>query len=247
MSASKILVTDDEPNIKSMVSICLTGEGYEVALASNGREALESLRKQHVDLLLLDLAMPVMDGMAVLRELHDRPAAPTVRVIVMTAHGSVRAAVQAVRLGARDFLEKPFSPDDLRISVASVLDETRTGIVEPGATYDDVLAAVREALRGGKIADAESLLMTAGTITDSDPGFLNLAGIVHEAHGRRASARRFYQKALILSPSYGPARKNIARQDEIDRFGKTNQPIAFGDDAVVLTAMERGKSRPPRR
>jgi CheY-like chemotaxis protein len=239
MTPSKILVVDDEPNIKTMVRVCLSSEGYDISLASNGREALEMLNKQPVDLLLIDLAMPVMDGMTVLRQLHDTPHRAALRIIVMTAHGSVRAAVQAVRLGAMDFLEKPFSPDDLRISVASVLDETRTGIVEPGLTYDDVLAAVRDALRGGKIADAESLLMTAGTITDGDPCFLNLAGIIHEAHGRRISARRFYQKAMILAPTYEPAARNLARQDEIEHFGKTDLSLDFGDDSIILTEVDR--------
>jgi DNA-binding response OmpR family regulator len=124
MNRKRILIADDEPNIQTMVRMCLSTEGYDLDRAMDGRAALDAIRRVSPDLLLLDLAMPVMDGMAVLRELQDQRAIPGVRVVVMTAHGSVRTAVQAVRLGASDFLEKPFRPEDLRLSVASVLDES---------------------------------------------------------------------------------------------------------------------------
>jgi CheY-like chemotaxis protein len=238
MKPKTILIADDEPNIQKMVSVCLQGEGVRLECVSNGLEASRFLEAHGADLLLLDLAMPVMDGMTLLAALHEAHRLPAQRIIVMTAHGSVRTAVRAIQLGASDFLEKPFSPDDLRLSVASVLDEVRIGRVEAGATYDDVLAAVRDALRQGKIGTAESLLMTAGTISDGDPGFLNLAGIVHEAHGRSASARRFYEKALALQPSFEPAQHNLNRLNEIRTKGIASSGISFGEDVAILNHSE---------
>jgi DNA-binding response OmpR family regulator len=233
----RILIADDEPNIQTMVRMCLSTEGYEVTVVSDGRAALDAIRRLSPDLLLLDLSMPVMDGMSVLRELQDLRAIPGVRVVVMTAHGSVRTAVQAIRLGASDFLEKPFRPEDLRISVASVLDEAPTH-GERSENYDDVLAAVRDALRSGKLDAAESLLMRAGTITDTDPGFLNLAGVIHEAHGRRSSAKRFYQKALASDPVYYPAMQNLGRLQVLERGGVSHGPVSLGDRAPVLNGRD---------
>jgi DNA-binding response OmpR family regulator len=235
MNRKRILVADDEPNIQAMVRFCLSTEGYEVDLAADGRAALDSIRRFAPDLLLLDLAMPIMDGMAVLRELADQRAIPSVRVVVMTAHGSVKTAVQAIRLGASDFLEKPFRPEDLRISVASVLDEAAPAGHERTENYDDVLAEVRQLLRAGKLDAAEGELMRAGTITDMDPGFLNLAGVIHEAHGRRSSAKRFYEKALVSDPAYMPAKQNINRLRTIERGGQSHGPVSLGDRAPVLT------------
>jgi DNA-binding NtrC family response regulator len=235
MNRKRILIADDEPNIQTMVRICLSTEGYELAVVSNGREAIDSLRRVGADLLLLDLAMPVLDGMAVLGELLDMPVIPPVRVVVMTAHGSVRTAVQAIRLGASDFLEKPFRPEDLRISVASVLRESP--VVENQRTpgYDEVLKAVRSSLRNGRLDAAQALLMRAGVIADDDPGFLNLAGVVHEANARPSSARRFYEKALSADSSYFPAKQNLHRLDEITRTGDSRTAINLGDTAAVLT------------
>jgi DNA-binding response OmpR family regulator len=237
MPRKRILIADDEPTIQTMVRLCLSTEGYEVDQALDGRAALDSIRRVVPDLLLLDLSMPVIDGMAVLRELQDQRAIPSVRVVVMTAHGSVRTAVQAIRLGASDFLEKPFRPEDLRISIASVLDETPLEAGERMENYDDVLREVRDSLRAGKLDIAESLLMRAGTIADMDPGFLNLAGMVHEAHGRRDSARRFFQKSLSVDSAYQPAASNLRRLAELDKSGASAIPVFLGDRASVVAAI----------
>jgi two-component system, OmpR family, alkaline phosphatase synthesis response regulator PhoP len=235
MRNKKILIADDESNLQSLLSLCLTTDGYEVSLSSDGQQTMDALARERFDLLLLDLSMPVMDGLSVLRAMRELPtitAAKAPPVIVMTAHGSVRSAVLAIRLGAADFLEKPFSPDDLRLSIAAVLDEAPRIVARPGAGYWQVLAAVPDALRAGDLNEAESLLMAAGTITDSDPCFLNLAGAVHEAHGRPASARRFYERALELEAGYQPARINLDRLNEIERVARKSRPAQAGEVQV---------------
>jgi DNA-binding response OmpR family regulator len=234
MQAARILVVDDDQNIRTMVRTCLEKAGYNVELAVHGADALEFIHRAWVDLVLLDLAMPIMDGMTALAEIRALFERKRPRVVVMTAHGSVKTAIEALRLGASDFLEKPFMPDDLRQSVASVLHaDSLKHVVPAGGGYGEVLDRVRNALRAGEFREAEKNLMTAGLITDEDPAFLNLAGLLHESHGRMDSAWKFYQKATAKSPAYVPAQENLKRLNEIRRGGRSRRPVAFGDDKAA--------------
>ena len=114
-----ILIADDEKNIRTSVQRLFDLEGHRALVAADGDETLAILRREDVDLLILDLQMPRRDGFAVLQEMrstgHDAP------VIVLTGHGSVDKAVQAVKQGAHDFLEKPPDPDRLLLSAANAL------------------------------------------------------------------------------------------------------------------------------
>ena len=233
MSIKQILIVDDDRNIQSMLRVCLEGPQYALSTASDGASALVMISHELPNLVLLDLAMPVMDGMTALVHIHDLPPASRPRVIVMTAHGSVRAAIQAIRLGAEDFLEKPFTPDDVRLSVASVLDDS--GSTRPGdeSDFSGVLRSVRQALRAGTLSAAETLLMRAGFIADDDPAFLNLAGVLHESRGRTKSALRFYQKAAAMDEGYRAAQQNVLRLMELRRTGKSKRPVALGDEPLV--------------
>ncbi len=89
MNTRRILIADDEPNIQTMVRVCLSAEGYDTQIAADGRSALDAIRRWSPDLMLLDLSMPVLDGMAVMGILRDQRAIPDLQVVVMTAHGSV--------------------------------------------------------------------------------------------------------------------------------------------------------------
>jgi DNA-binding response OmpR family regulator len=213
-----------------MVRNSLGDAGYQINEASDGLEVLEAVKTNPPDLILLDLAMPRMDGMTALTELQLVDRQRPMRVIVMTAHGSVQTAIKALRLGASDFIEKPFVPEDLRLSIASVLEDTPTWLREAGESYDEVLRQVRQALRDRKFSAAESLLMRAGTIADDDPGFLNLAGVLHESHGRVQSAIRFYERAAIKERGGGPAHDNLDRLDELRRTGRSVRCVALGQD-----------------
>jgi FixJ family two-component response regulator len=145
----------------------------------------------------------------------------------------VKTAIQAIRLGASDFLEKPFIPEDLRLSVASVLGETPVNRGSGGEDYAQVLEHVRQALRAGRFREAERALMKAGTITDDDPAFLNLAGVLHESHGRADSARKFYERSMARDRQYQPAQENLLRLADLRRYGTTQRTIAFGDDDIT--------------
>jgi DNA-binding response OmpR family regulator len=233
MHPIRILIVDDDANIRTSVRLCLEAAGYLVEQAVNGGDALEKIHASAPDLVLLDLAMPVMDGMTVLAEIRALLSHEAPRAIVMTAHGSVRTAIGAIRLGASDFIEKPFTPDELRLSIASVLhDELPAHLLAPSAGYGEVLQRVREALRAGKFREAEAGLMSAGHIADNDPAFLNLAGVLHESHGRVESARKFYEKSAMSNRSYQPAQENLRRLADIRYHGKSVRAVEFGDDVV---------------
>ena len=114
-----ILIVDDEPNVRLVFRTALESVGYTVAEAEDGASALEWLARSPTDLVLLDLQMPGVGGMEVLRRLRD--AGNDVPVVIVTAHGSIPDAVQAMKLGAIDFLTKPLNPEPLRHVVASVI------------------------------------------------------------------------------------------------------------------------------
>lgn len=109
---SRILVVDDDPHIVRTLEILLEGDGYEVSAAASGEEALELLDVQGADIALVDLQLPGMSGTDLLRRARDRHR--EVEMLIITAHGSVETAVEAMKEGAFDYLTKPFSPDEVR-------------------------------------------------------------------------------------------------------------------------------------
>lgn len=114
-----ILVVDDEKDIRFSLSGILEDEGYQVVLASDGGEALEAVRQELPDLVLLDIWMPGLDGLEVLGMM--KAAFPQLTVIMISGHGTIETAVRATKLGAFDFIEKPLSLDKVLISVANAL------------------------------------------------------------------------------------------------------------------------------
>jgi len=118
MNAS-ILVVDDEPILRDALKRLLSLDGYEVAVAKNGEDALGCIPRQGFDVIVSDLRMPGLSGLELLE--RSRAANPRVGVILVTAYATVDAAVEALRLGANDFLLKPFEMEDLRRSVERVL------------------------------------------------------------------------------------------------------------------------------
>ncbi|MEW8459693.1 MAG: response regulator, partial [Candidatus Thiodiazotropha endolucinida] len=108
MSRAYILVVDDEPDIRNLVKEILQDESYEVAMAEDGKSARQALRDRRPELILLDIWMPDVDGITLLKEWGENEGLPC-PVIMMSGHGTVETAVEATRLGAYDFLEKPLS------------------------------------------------------------------------------------------------------------------------------------------
>jgi len=122
MSAS-ILIVDDEEAVRTSLRSILEDEGYEMAEAANGAEALKIYGTDPPDLMILDIWMPEMDGLETLRRVKE--FAPTAQVMMMSGHGSIETAVKAVKLGAYDYIEKPLSLENVTLRVKHALEQYR--------------------------------------------------------------------------------------------------------------------------
>lgn len=109
----KVLIADDEPGIRSLVRLALDGAVLEVIEAASGGEALARARKEVPDLILLDLSMPVMNGIDVCRALRQEPATKGIIVVMLTAHADAGYRDEGTRAGADAYLIKPFAPLEL--------------------------------------------------------------------------------------------------------------------------------------
>ena len=107
----QVLVVDDEANIRKVLSAQIKAAGYEVLEATNGLEALALIQQGEIDAVISDLRMPQLDGLGLLKKVQEIEIAPP--VIVITAHGSMTTAIEAMKLGAFDFITKPFDKTEL--------------------------------------------------------------------------------------------------------------------------------------
>ncbi len=111
MERGKVLLIDDEPILLVTVSDALAKAGYTVEMAENGRKGLMMFQEGSFDIVLLDMVMPDISGMDILREIKG--LYPQTIVVMITAHGTIEKAVEAMKLGVHDFIAKPFSLDEL--------------------------------------------------------------------------------------------------------------------------------------
>ena len=126
----KILVIDDEAIVRTSCERTLAPEGYEVKSADSGKQGIEFLEKEPFSLVLLDLKMPDIDGIEVLNKI--KVAWPETKVVMITGYSTVDTAVQALRLGAYNFIEKPFTPDTLISAVEEVFEKSNQDTGDSG-------------------------------------------------------------------------------------------------------------------
>ena len=203
MSAPFILVVDDEPDIRELVRDILEDEGYTVATAENGEAARAALRERRPDLILLDIWMPDIDGISLLKEWHEGDGLPC-PVIIMSGHGTVETAVEATRLGAYDFLEKPLSLAKLLITVERALESDRLArenlglkrhaqpVIEP-VGHSPVMQRLREQVK--RIAQHDTWVLVSG---EPGSGRETFARYLH-AHSNRRE-RPFVEVSVGATP-----------------------------------------------
>ena len=146
-----VLVADDEPRITKLVSIALSEEGFRVVTAANGEQVIARAEEYRPDVVLLDIVMPDLDGIEIMRHLRERRPVP---VILLTAKGSTADKAKGLDLGADDYVSKPFHPDELAARVRAVIRRSSGAVAGSGIVrFDDIEIDLerRIVLRGGEL------------------------------------------------------------------------------------------------
>lgn len=240
----KILIIDDEKNIRLTLSQCLELADYQVDTAVSGEHGLEKYSENNYDLVLLDMKMPGIDGMEVLRRIKRQN--PLQKVIMITAYGTIETAVEAMKLGAVDYLRKPFTPDEIRSIVKRVLERENIDEQEAASSFDAALEYAKGCINKGDLDGAYKYLRKAVSMEMDKPEPYNLMGVLLELRNEVTEALKMYRAALAIDPTYKPAESNLKRATE---WIYTRKGIDLGDkkddDDSEATNPERDK-RPER-
>ena len=258
---SHILIVDDEKNIRRSVEMILQNEDHTIHQAENGKDAIQALKEKKMDLVLLDLLMPEMNGIETLKQVKE--INPDVVVVMMSGHGTIENAVEAVKLGAYDFIEKPLTKEKVIITAKNALE--RVNLREENRSLKSTIAKQFEmvgessAMRDVKaqIQEIASTNVRVLVLGESGTGKELVARAVHEMSTRKS--KPFIKvncaaipEELIESELFG-AVKGAYTGSVADRDGKFTQAHTgtifldeIGDmslkvQAKVLRALQEGE------
>ncbi|KXS47923.1 MAG: response regulator receiver protein [Halanaerobium sp. 4-GBenrich] len=224
----KVLIVDDEKNIRLTLKTALSKAGYEVETAVNGEDGLTKLKEEEIPVVLLDMKMPGMDGIQFLKEVTDKDIAT--KVIMITGYSSVETAVETLKLGAVDYLRKPFKPEEIISIVEDVFERHEIENSEKEVeSFDDYIMLAKNAINKRDFSKAKEMLQEATSLNSEKPEPFNFLGIIYEMQHKQAEAMKMYRAALALDPGYKPANDNIERAGE--SMGSIDlDNVNFGDD-----------------
>ncbi len=243
-----ILVVDDESNIRRMLRGLLEAEGYEVAEAEDGAAGVERAVTEDPDVVLLDLSMPRLDGLAALRQLTERR--PIIPVVMMSGRATLQDAVEATRLGAFHFIEKPLGPEAVLATVSGAVELRRARErTSAPVSLDDIVGAsaamerVRERVRQAAPTDARVLITG-----ESGTGKELVASAIHHLSPRRR--RPFIRvnsaaipRDLVESEMFGHERGSFtgATSRRRGRFEQADGGTLFLDEVADLSLDAQSK------
>ena len=202
----RILVADDERNIRKTLAMVLEAAGYVVDEAKDGEEALDLCKQTHPDIAFVDIHMPKLEGLKVLA--HIRALSPKTAVVIVTAYGSAANAVEAMKLGAVDFLEKPFDPKIIGLLSEEILIRQRT---EPKASFDDLMHLADLARERHAPIEARGYLKSAMIRAPDRPEPYYWLGYLCENEGDQKGAIQYYYMAVSAYHTYEPAVEALKR------------------------------------
>jgi len=253
MPKPRILVIDDDAGIRESLRMTLEYDGYDVSGAATGQEGLALVEREAPDLVLLDVKMPGMDGLDVLTRLHSMYDA--LPVVMISAHGTPSSAVEAIRKGALDFLEKPFeSTDRLRVTIQNALEqarlrdenrslkravEVRHQMIGESGALKQVMAAI------GRAAPTNATVLITG---ESGVGKELVARTIHRNSLR--SRERFVQvncaaipEELIESELFGHEKGSFtgATEKQVGKFEQADKGTIFLDEIGDMSAKTQAK------
>ena len=223
---AKILIVDDETNVRLNYRVTLETEGYQIFEASSATKALEELVSRSFDLAVLDMRMPGMNGLQLLGKMRE--IGITVPAMIVTAYSDVPHAVQAMKLGAIDFLEKPLRPEDLRRIVAEILRRHAPQKERAEETFNSHIVAAKRCINLRSFALARIHLIKALELNTKSVEAFNLAGVLAEMLDEVDKAKKYYGQAIKLDKNYGPAQQNMRRLFELQNFGSSSEPVNLG-------------------
>ena len=224
--SAKILIVDDETTVRLNYRVTLETEGYKILEAVSGASALEELLAQVFDLAILDMRMPGMDGLELLAKM--RAVGITVPAMIVTAYSDVPHAVQAMKLGAIDFLQKPLRPEDLRRIVSEILKRHAPQKEHLAESFNSHIVAAKRCLNLRSFAMARIHLVKALELNTKSVEAFNLAGVLAELLDDVDKAKKYYGQAIKLNKNYEPAQQNMRRLFELQNFGSTSEPLNLG-------------------
>ena len=212
---ARLLIAEDEANLRLVLQKELQRLGYRVQAANDGEAALRKLEESNVDVLLCDINMPVMDGMELLRRVHERPNPP--EVIMLTGQGTIETAVEAMKLGAYDYLTKPYSINELDVRVRQAAEKRSLRVdnqrlraqIERKSPLPEIVSqsqAMAEAIRlVERVAPSEASVLISG---ESGTGKELIAQAIHRlsnrAHGAFIDLNcAAFQESLLESELFG--------------------------------------------
>jgi DNA-binding NtrC family response regulator len=210
-SSIQILVVDDERNIRNNLSMVLEAAGYKVDNAANGDDALALVKQGRYDIALVDIQMPKMDGLELLRLL--RGLRPKMAVVMLTAYGTIKRVVEAMKLGAVDFLEKPFDPKMIQALCEEILQRQKIGA---SGSVDELLHLAQLARERNSVTETRVYLKIAmmRDLTRPEPCFQ--LGELSEQDGNVREALHYYYMALDADQTFEPARAALKRLGHIE-------------------------------
>ncbi len=219
MEKNAILVVDDEKNIRLTLSQTLEPIGIPVQTAVNGEEALQKLAEGQFGLVFLDLKMPGMDGMDVLRRIKDDW--PAVRVIIITAYGTIESAVEAMKLGAVDFVQKPFSPSDIR-DLATLVLEQKPLDKDTVADYQALIELSKRHITDKNFTAARGSISQAIASDPGRPEAYNLLGQLLEIKGDWMAAQKLYRAAFNIE-----SERVVIQTEHDSKDVKARKPLRY--------------------
>ncbi|RCW47801.1 response regulator [Halanaerobium sp. ST460_2HS_T2] len=225
---NKVLVVDDEKNIRLTLKKALSNADYEVETAVNGEDGLAKLKEEEIPVVLLDMKMPGMDGIQFLKEVTNKEI--ETKVIMITGYGSVETAVETLKLGAVDYLRKPFKPEEIINIVQDVFERYKVENSEKEVeSFEEYIMLAKNAINKRNFSKAKEMLQQATSLDSEKPEPFNLLGIIYEMQHKQGEAMKMYRAALALEPGYKPANENIERAGE--SMGSIDlDEVNFGDD-----------------